>query len=583
MGKNKSGFPSIDRTHLNGQSFFKRNPIIPNMSVYSALKLLNLNCGNSVAVDCENLRVLYKELFDDAAILARAMKELGIKKGDVIVSSTPNYYQAIVVFLAANKIGAVTTFLNSFASEAEIKHYIEEYHSPLYINFNKDLDYNKKIIKDTCVLNTITLTTRDTLSKGFAGKDYVSGYSDCICYSDIKGVANYYRKPIIHLGSGNDDSLILYTSGTTGNPKSVILSNENILASGIYMKNTSVSSSTKNQKSLNCVPFTYPYGFATSTLMTLLCGSEAILAADLSPVTIDYYLNKKPNIIFGSPALLELIMKNTKNGTDLSSITSFISGGDFLSPGKIQEAKDFFCKHNAPLVKICNGSGNAETVGASTISFGNSIKDGTVGKVLTGSSPLIIDDETMEEKKYGEEGQLCIAGKHVFKGYFGDPKLTEESMFKYKGKTYFKTGTRGCLDEENYFSLTGRASRFYITSTLNKVYCDRIQNAISSLYFVESCAVVKEPDDDKLYVPHAFVILKPEYKFFPDVQKKILELCSNPLTLSSGEQFILKEYEIPENIEIVEEFPRSKSDKIDYNALENRILEEKKAKKIVLK
>ena len=583
MEKNKTGFPSIDKTHLKGQSIFKRNPIIPNMSVYNALKLLNLNCGDSIAVDCGNLRVLYKDLFNDAAILARAMKELGIKKGDIVISSTPNYYQAIVVFLAANKIGAITTFLNSFASDEEIKHYIELYHSPLYINFNKDFVYNNEIINNTCVRNTITLTTNDTFDKGFIGKEYVSGYNDCIRYSDIKGVANYYKKPILHLGSGNDESLILYTSGTTGNPKSVILSNENILASGIYMKNTSVSSSTKNQKSLNCVPFTYPYGFATSTLMTLLCGSEAILAADLSPITIDYYLNKKPNIVFGSPALLELIMKNTKSETDLSSITSFISGGDFLSPGKIQEAKDFFCRHNAPFVKICNGSGNAETVGASTISFGNSIKDGTVGKVLTGSSPLIIDDETMEEKKYGEEGQLCIAGKHVFKGYFGDPKLTEESMFKYKGKTYFKTGTRGCLDEENYFSLTGRASRFYITSTLNKVYCDRIQNAITSLYFVESCAVVKEPDDDKLYVPHAFVILKPEYKFFPDVQKKILELCSKPLTLSSGEQFILKEYEIPENIEIVEEFPRSKSDKIDYNALENRILEEKKAKKIVLK
>lgn len=583
MEKNKFGYPSIDKPQNLGHSFFEKNPIIPNMSVYSALKLLNLKSKDSVAVDCENLRVLYKEMFYDAAILARAMKELGIKKGDIVVSSIPNYYQAIVIFLAANKIGAITTFLNSFATDDEIEHYINLYESPLYINFNKDVEYNKKIKRNTNIQNIITLDNSDVASKGFIGKDYVSGYSDFVNYSDIRGVANYYKKPIMRLGSGKDDSLILYTSGTTGNPKSVVLSNENILASGIYMKNTSVTSSTKNQKSLICVPFTYPYGFATSTLMTLLCGSEAILATNLSPVTMDYYLNKRPNIIFGSPALLELLMKNTSNGIDLSSVTSFISGGDFLSAGKIEEAKEFFLKHNALSANICNGSGNAETVGASTISFGNSPKEGTVGKILTGSSSMIIDDETMEEKKYGEEGQLCIAGKHVFKGYYGNPKLTKECMFKHDGKMYFKTGTNGFIDEEGYFHLTGRTSRFYITSTLNKVYCDRIQNAISSLNFVESCAVVKEPDEDRLYVPHAFVVLKPEYKNLPNAEDKILKLCSMPIILSSGEEFMLKEYEIPEVIEIVETLPRnSRSDKIDYNELENRIIQEKKCKKIIL-
>lgn len=584
MKKNKTGYASIDEPQNLGHSFFEKNPIIPNMSVYSALELLNMKCKNSVAVDCENLRVLYKEMFADAAIVARAMKELGVKKGDIVVSSIPNYYQAIVIFLAANKIGAVTTFLNSFASDEEIEHYINLYDSPLYINFNKDIEYNKKIKKNTKVQNIITLDNADVASKGFIGKDYVSGYSDFVNYSDIKGIANYYKKPIMRLGSGKDDSLILYTSGTTGNPKSVLLSNENILASGIYMKNTSVTSSTKNQKSLNCVPFTYPYGFATSTLMTLLCGSEAILATNLSPITMDYYLNKRPNIVFGSPALLELLMKNTSNSIDLSSITSFISGGDFLSTGKIEEAKEFFLKHNAPSVKICNGSGNAETVGASTISFGNSLKEGTVGKILTGSSSMIIDDDTMEEKKYGEEGQLCIAGKHVFKGYYGNPELTKECMFEHGDKIYFKTGTRGFIDEDGYFHLTGRTSRFYITSTLNKVYCDRIQNAISSLDFVESCAVVKEPDDDKLYVPHAFIVLKPEYKNLPNAEEKILKLCSMPIKLSSGEEFMLKEYEIPENIEIVETLPRNnRSDKIDYSVLENRVIEEKKSKKIILK
>ena len=81
-----------------------------------------------------------------------------------------------------------------------------------------------------------------------------------------------------------------------------------------------------------CVPFCYPYGFATSVLMSLLCGRTAILAPDLSKDNIEYFMKKNPNIIFGSPALLELIKRNVSDGVDLSSCKDFITGGDFLFP-----------------------------------------------------------------------------------------------------------------------------------------------------------------------------------------------------------------------------------------------------------
>lgn len=104
------------------------------------------------------------------------------------------------------------------------------------------------------------------------------------------------------------------------------------------------------------IPFSYPYGFATSTIMSLICGREAILTPDMNMQNVDYFLKKNPNYIFGSPAVLELIMRATSNELDLSSTHSFISGGDFLSPKKAKEAIEWFKKHNTN-IEVYNGLG----------------------------------------------------------------------------------------------------------------------------------------------------------------------------------------------------------------------------------
>ena len=280
-------------------------------------------------------------------------------------------------------------------------------------------------------------------------------------FSDIGGVANYQKKPIYTLYGKKEDSLILFTSGSTGNPKSVVLTNENLLASGIYMKNTGRIKPQVGEKCLVCVPFTYPYGFVTSTIMSLLCGRTAILAPNLSKDNIRYYLSKNPNYIFGSPALLELIKRNVCDNDDLSSIHTFVSGGDFLTPLQNKAGVEFFKKHNATTV-ICNGSGNAETVGASTNAVGIKQNLESVGKILSGTYAIVMNDKYTEELKYGEEGILCISGDHVFKEYFKNPYDTYNARFVYKGRLYFKTGNRGILYKNGYFKLTGRDSRYYI-------------------------------------------------------------------------------------------------------------------------
>lgn len=569
MKKGKlTGYASIDKPQNKGYSFAAKHPIIPDMSVYNSLKLLNLLYGDKEAINCLDLTANYNQLFSDAITISRALKELGIRKGEIVSVCMPNYYQAVATFLACNRIGAVTTFLNTESTIDEICNYLNEFESSVFINFNQTREYNQQIKEKTNVRYIVTLNKENLNSLNIDNDYTITGSDNFINFNSLGSIAKYQKKGIAN-NSGKDNSLILFTSGTTGKPKSVVLTNENILAAGTYLKNSSHVKSLNGDNTLVCVPFSYPYGFVTSTIMTLLSNKKAILAPDINKYTVSYYLEKRPNIIFGSPALLDLIMKNTSKNQDLSSITTFISGGDFLTPSHSKRGKDFFESHGAKNVEMGNGSGNAETVSCGTNPTGVEIRPETAGKILVGTSAIIVDPDTMEEKKYNEEGVLCVSGKHVFKEYYKNPEATSKAKFIRNGKVYFKTGTLGFIDEDGYFTLTGRDSRFYIMSSLNKVYCDRVQMLISYIDCVKDCAVVKVPDEEQLYVNKAYVVLNDGY--IPNESlKHDLELkFYSPIETLTGDKEQLKSYEIPSYVEFISELPRKQgTDKVNYSLLE---------------
>mgnify|MGYP000231741533 FL=1 len=581
--KKLTGYASIDKPQNKGAKFFEAHPIIPDINIYTAIKVISSFYRDEKAVDCLKLSATYQQLLDDAVTVSMALKELGVRKEDIITVSMPNFYQAVAVFMAANRIGATTTFLNSFAPDEEIVSYLNLFESPVYINFNRSDEENQKIVDKTHVRYVITLDKSKVNSLSLNGNYHLTK-SNTIDFNTLGCLAKFQKKTLENPFNALDDALILYTSGTTGKPKAVVLTNKNILAAATYLKNSTHISDTRGEKSLVCVPFTYPYGFSTSTLMSLMCGRTAILAPDLSKDNLYYYLAKNPNIIFGSPALLELMMINAPKDFDLSSIKTFISGGDFLTPANAKRGEDFFQEHKAKTV-ITNGSGNAETVSCGTNSVGIEVKPETVGRVLTGSDCLVIDmdkynnNRTIEEKKIGEEGLLLIGGEHVFKEYYKKPELTKKAKIVVNGKNYVATGMFGRLDNDGYFTLTGRQSRFYIISTLNKVYLDYVQGVISNFPCVKDCAVVKvDTNDGSLAANKAYIVLdKSKMLDNKDFTSQILDLCLKPIKMVNGDVVQLKEYEIPAYIEFVNALPRRKgTEKVDYQLLEQKAADDLK-------
>ena len=573
----ETGYPSIDKKHLDGTKFIERHPIIPSISLSNAMDLTNINKQNDYIIDCLDLRVKYKELKEDAKIISQAFSELGVKNKDIICISTPNLYQSVVCFKAANRIGATVTFLNSHAPIEETEKYLNIYNSTLFITSNTNIEYNNHIIKNTKVKNIITIDPNLINKKDFNDLNATIGYNNLLEYHNLDAVARFYNNKFVNtIHSGKNDSLILYTSGSTGEPKSLLFTNENILSACIYYKNSArlPKVTENNRRWMGVVPFMYPYGFIASTLAPILAGRESIICPDVSSKNISYYYDKKPNLIFGSPAFLELTKRNIKENQDLSSLNMFVSGGDFLSVEQSKSGIEFFDKHNAK-VDICNSSGNGEICGCATNAMNIDYRPETVGKLAIGPKFIIINPETKEEVKYGEKGVLCVAGKHVFKGYYNNEELTKETMIDINGEKYYITGNYGYVDNDSYFHMIGRSSRFYIMSSLNKVYCEHVQNILSNVDVVDSCAVVPKPDDELLYTSKAYVVLKEGIEESEFLKKYIIDKCKKPVVNEkTKETDVLQPYEVPTSVTFIKKLPRNEADKVDYEYLKENAKKE---------
>lgn len=553
-----TGYPSIDKPWERGKTYFQKHPIIPPVNIYTLIKLINRKNRDKPAVTCHENSYTYGQMLKDSARLAHALTLNKVRRGDIVAACLPNIYEAVIAFLACNKIGAIFTCLNANASASEIQSYLQTYQSPIL--FTHRTDIVAPVLAQTEIRKIVLIEgTPDT------GNERVTAYSDFIQQASEK-----WRGGITF--NGKDDALILYTSGTTGKPKSVVLTNESITAALMYANHTSEWSKYHVDNILVCVPFAYPYGFVTSLLSALAAESMAILCPNVCGEMISYYYSLEPDMIMGSPAFLNLTMQNVPLQQDLSSVRFFISGGDFLTINQYEKGIAFFKEHGSN-VFIGNGFGNAETVSIGTTPFGVAGRPETVGIVLTGSTAMIVDPVTFEEKKYGEEGLMLASGKHVFREYYDEPEQTKAAKKVIRGREYFITGTMGYLDENGYFTLTGRQSRFYINASLNKIYLDHVQKIIGELECVEACAVVKVPNEKELFVNKAFIVLKPEYEPTEDTKQAILDRLKGNAGIDDTET--LKSHEIPTYMEFVDHLPLMEgSEKVDYRALEERAAKE---------
>jgi len=344
--------------------------------------------------------------------------------------------------------------------------------------------------------------------------------------------------------SGNELAVVLYTSGTSGKPKGVMLTHRNLLANAAQLEEH-IGVSTEDVF-LGILPQFHSFGLTGLTLMPMLSGCKAVYTARFVPKKIVGLIQKhRPSIYLAIPSMYNAML-TVKSATaeDFASFRLMLSGGEPL-PETVRTR--FAERFGQPLVEAY---GLTETAPGTNVLLPSDDRAGTVGRALPGVIERIIDPATGAILPASTDGELRIKGPNVMKGYLG---LEEETREAFDEDGFFKTGDMAQIDEDGFLTITGRIKEMMIVGGEN-VFPREIEEVLNAHPAVHDSGVIGLADPMRGEVPMGFVELEEDQSAAPD---EIKQWCRDRLP----------GYKVPKRIEIIDALPRNGTGKIMRRAL----------------
>ena len=493
------------------------------------------------------------------------MKQLGIKKKDVVSICMPNTPEGIISFYAINKVGAIANMIHPLSSADEIKYYVNLSKSKLIIAADFSLNKINQIFSETSLKNIIIVSVGNSMpipmkvlyqiTKG--RKIKYDKTESMIYWKKFIQLGKVYTKKINSHYTGEETAAILYSGGTTGYPKGIELTNLNINA--LAMQAIESCACIKEQdKVLSIMPIFHGFGLGICIHAAQYVGGVSIILPTFSAQTFDQLLKKyKPNIIAGVPTLYEALLKNKKlDGYDLSFLKCVISGGDSLSISLKKKVDRFLHSHGAN-IQVREGYGLTECVTGSCFTPIDDYREGSIGIPYPDMYFKIVKPETTDEVPYGEEGEIVIHGPTVMKGYLNDQKETKSTLKKHSdGLIWLHTGDLGSMDEDGFVYFKQRLKRVIVSSGYC-IYPQYIENAIDSHPSVLMSCVIGIDHPYKVQVAKAFIVLKPGIEKSDEVLESIKKHCEEKIA----------KYSWPYEYEFRDELPKTLVGKVAYTEL----------------
>ena len=546
-------------------------------SMFEAVANIAEKYPDNVAFDFYGKATTYKELIREIETCAKALKTIGVREGDKVTIALPNCPQAIQVFYAVNLVGGICNMIHPLSAEKEIEFYLNESHSVTAITLDQFYGKFENIRKNTGVTNIVIASVKDELSKPLkAGTMIMDSINKVQKIPDDAPVIRW--KDFLKLSrhcfynykverKGADPAVILYSGGTTGTTKGILLSNLNFNALGQQVIAANPMFRV-GDKMLAAMPLFHGFGLGVCVHTMLSQGGRCIL---IPRFTAEDYAKKvvkcKCNFIAGVPTLYEALLRLPyMNNADLSSLKGVFSGGDSLSVELKKKFDKFLYDHNSK-VQIREGFGTTECVTASCLTPPHMAKEGSIGLPFPDTYYKIVEPGTDKELPYGEEGEILIAGPTVMMEYINHPQETAQTLRRHAdGLTWIYTGDLGVMDSEGFIYFRGRAKRMIITSGYN-VYPGQIENILDANELIHMSCVIGVPDPYKMQKVKAFVMLKPGVPESDDTKELILAYCRKHIA----------KYAMPYDIEFRKELPKTLVGKVAYRVLEEEEAEKRKA------
>lgn len=526
---------------------------------------------DNVAYTYYGHRVTYKNFVKKIEKAARALKNYGVKEGDRVTICMPNTPEGITMVYAVNMVGAVCNMVHPLSSEKELEYYIKVADSKYVLVIDAVFDKIYKL-RDTAQLERI-IVVRPSAGLGFLKKKLYntlhikkvrlpSNDNRVVLWEDFIANSYFYQGNYHEERGGNDLAVIMYSGGTTGAPKAVMLSNLNINAESICDA-TMIRQIVPGASVLSILPIFHCFGLGICIHTPLCRGMNCILIPAFSHKQFAEIIKKnEPNFIVGVPTLFEALINTKLKNNDLASVTAVICGGDALNQTLRDKVNEFLKSHGSN-AKIRVGYGLTEGSGAVCLSPENTFADGIIGVPFPDIGFKIIKNDTFKELPVGEEGEICISGPLVMMGYLGDDAETAQTIRLHDdGKVWLHTGDIGYLGADSLIYFAQRLKRIIISSGYN-IYPTHLESIINSHEGVLTSTVIGIDHHYKGQVPKAFIVLKPGYKAGKKIEREIRELLERNVPI----------YALPVAYEFRDKLPQTKVGKVAFRKLEE---EEKK-------
>ncbi len=540
-------------------------------TMFEALEAIAEQYPNNVAFDFMGKPTTYRQLVEKIRECAKALRTIGVRTGDKVTIAMPNCPQSVIMFYAVNVVGGIGNMIHPLSAEKEIEFYLNESESVTAITLDQFYHKFERVRKNTKVVNLIIARIKDELSKPLkAGYMLTEGRkiekipedAPVIMWKDFLRLSKccFYNYKVER--KSEDPAVILYSGGTTGTTKGIVLTNRNFNALGqqVVAANPMFR---PGDKMLAAMPIFHGFGLGVCIHTMLINGGRCILVPRFTPKSYARDLVKhRCNFIAGVPTLYEALLRlPDMKGKDLSCLKGVFSGGDSLSVELKKKFDKFLYDHRAT-IQVREGYGTTETVTACCLTPTHMYKEGSIGLPFPDTYIKIVTPDTQEELPYGQEGEIVLAGPTVMKEYMHHPEETAKTLRRHDdGLTWVHTGDLGVMDDQGFVYFKGRAKRMIITSGYN-VYPAQIENILDAHESVQMSCVIGIPDAYKMQKVMAFVKLAGGVEPSDEVKQTLLAHCARHVA----------KYAMPYDIEFREDMPKTLVGKVAYRVLEEEEL-----------
>ncbi len=569
----------------------------PDISIYEIVRRAAERVPDECAYEFQDKRTTYRDFMKKTDHVAACLVKVGVKRGDRVLVCMPNCPQAIQAFYAVSKLGAISAMIHPLSAKNEIQYYLNNSGAKVAITLDAFVN-NFAAVKDGTPLETLIISSiKDELSTlksigfsltlgrkipKFVKQDYMMMWRDFLKLTndDIVDVPE---------NTGKDGCVILYSGGTTGRSKGMLLSNLNLnsLAMGtlaisekipceldlLYSDYIKECLAKRKYIVLSVMPIFHGFGLGIGIHTFLSFGGLCILVPTFTPESYAKLIKvKRPNFIAGVPTLYEkMIGLDVMKDADMSCLEGIFSGGDSLPMETRKKFNEFLATHNGKTV-IREGYGLTECVTASCLTPLNVYKEGSIGIPFPDVYYKIVKLDTEEEVPYGEEGEICISGPDVMIKYWGDDEETKEDNARAlrvhsDGRTWLHTGDAGYMDEDGFIYFRQRYKRLIVSSGYN-IYPSQIENAVDKHPAIKISCAIGIPDPVRQQRVKVYAVLNPGYVGDDKLKQELIEHCREYVAA----------YAVPKLFEFIDEMPMTKVGKIAYTVLEQKEKEEREKK-----